>query len=597
MLLDARVDIPKDKGAIVLQKKCLCTYVLYTVSREYDSKNKRSNPKRVTIGKVCQDDPSKMIPNHRFSEFYPHIDLGINKESDNEELLPAPYRADSISIGPYAVINSICNDNNLKDCLEESFGKESAALTLDIASYLIVTEGNQALHYPTYAWDHALFTKNMHIYSDSAVSRHLKSITEDEMRSFFCSWNKNVSKDDYINISYDSTNKNCQAGDLELVGFGKPKTDAGTGIINVAVAYNETNEIPMFYEAYPGSIPDVCQLKYAIDLAVDYGYKYLRFILDRGYFSKENIEYIDSNGYHFVMMVKGFNTLVAPDIEPLIGTFECSLSNQIVGDVFGTTTEREFCGQKRYFHIYHNTLESGYQRRDFLNSLDSDKITLNKLIGVKFTPTAHHKQFFNLTFTEDGVLTGVSFNESAIRAKLKLCGYFSIITSEKMKAEEAYYLYKSRDVSEKLFCSSKTFIGSHCFRVHSDSALHGKLFIEFVALILRNRIFSLLKRELIRRGKSCKYLNVPAAVRELDKIKISRSPRSKYRLHYQLTKKQKQILAPFGISMNSIEEVAAKLSDLLAKQEAKPEQNDDYELEQKSVSDDYSERDAEDFYA
>ena len=28
-----------------------------------------------------------------------------------------------------------------------------------------------------------------------------------------------------IYISYDSTNKNCQAGDFALVEYGKPKTD------------------------------------------------------------------------------------------------------------------------------------------------------------------------------------------------------------------------------------------------------------------------------------------------------------------------------------------------------------------------------------
>ena len=32
-----------------------------------------------------------------------------------------------------------------------------------------------------------------------------------------------------------------------------------------------------------------------------------------------------------------------------------------------------------------------------------------------------------------------------------MCGYFCIITSENMKAKEAFELYKSRDASEKLF--------------------------------------------------------------------------------------------------------------------------------------------------
>ncbi|SFR86357.1 hypothetical protein SAMN02910262_02260 [[Clostridium] aminophilum] len=41
-----------------------------------------------------------------------------------------------------------------------------------------------------------------------------------------------------------------------------------------------------------------------------------------------------------------------------------------------------------------------------------------------------------------------------------LCGYFCIITSEKMTASQALVQYKGRDISEKLFRSDKTFIGS-----------------------------------------------------------------------------------------------------------------------------------------
>ena len=38
-----------------------------------------------------------------------------------------------------------------------------------------------------------------------------------------------------------------------------------------------------------------------------------------------------------------------------------------------------------------------------------------------------------------------------INKVIDLCGYFVIITSEKMTAKEALELYKGRDVSEKLF--------------------------------------------------------------------------------------------------------------------------------------------------
>ena len=55
----------------------------------------------------------------------------------------------------------------------------------------------------------------------------------------------------------DSTNKNCQAGDIDLVEFGKAKDDKGIPVFNVSIAFDKTNRVPLFYEEYPGSITDV----------------------------------------------------------------------------------------------------------------------------------------------------------------------------------------------------------------------------------------------------------------------------------------------------------------------------------------------------
>lgn len=40
----------------------------------------------------------------------------------------------------------------------------------------------------------------------------------------------------------------------------------------------------------PGSVVDISQLQFMHEKAMGYGYKKVGFILDRGYFSKENIQ-------------------------------------------------------------------------------------------------------------------------------------------------------------------------------------------------------------------------------------------------------------------------------------------------------------------
>ena len=51
------------------------------------------------------------------------------------------------------------------------------------------------------------------------------------------------------------------------------------------------------YEKYPGSNNDVSQLQYMIAKTKGYGYNNIGFILDRGYFSKENLKFMDENGF------------------------------------------------------------------------------------------------------------------------------------------------------------------------------------------------------------------------------------------------------------------------------------------------------------
>ena len=87
-------------------------------------------------------------------------------------------------------------------------------LFLDLAVYSIIAENNAAQYYPDYTYNHPLFTEKMKQYSDSTVLDFLNSVTDDQSTGFLNTWNESRNYQEKINISYDSTNKNCQAGDI-----------------------------------------------------------------------------------------------------------------------------------------------------------------------------------------------------------------------------------------------------------------------------------------------------------------------------------------------------------------------------------------------
>ncbi len=64
---------------------------------------------------------------------------------------------------------------------------------------------------------------------------------------------------------------------------------------------------------------------------------------------------------------------------------------------------------------------------------------------------------------------------------------------EEMTARAAQTHYKSSDDSEKLFRDDKSYLGNRTMRLYLDESTSAKLFIEFVALIIKNNIYTSLK--------------------------------------------------------------------------------------------------------
>lgn len=237
MYLDYVVDIPDVKGKITFRTKGQARYVYYEYSREYDPSKQYTNVKRVTIGKVLPEDENKMRPNENFRKYFPEV------EQPEEKTVSC--RSSCLKTGAYMIIDKAAKDLELDTKLQDSFGAKAAGIMLDLAAYSIITEGNAAQYYPDYAYNHPLFTPDMKCYSDSFISDFLRSIKENQRQDFLDQWNADRCKRERIYISYDSTNKNCQAGDIDIVEFGAAKVDAGLPIFNYAVGYDVNNREPL----------------------------------------------------------------------------------------------------------------------------------------------------------------------------------------------------------------------------------------------------------------------------------------------------------------------------------------------------------------
>lgn len=564
MYLDFLVKIPFVQGKITRRKKKDVVYIELEYDRIYDPVRQYTFPKRVTIGKLSETDSELMQPNQNFLKYFPDEELPETKNRTS--------RSSCLRVGAYFVLRKIIEEYNLIELLGGYFEQRDLGLFLDLAVYSIIAENNAAQYYPDYTYNHPLFTNGMKQYSDSTVSDFLNSVTDDQSIGFLNSWNETRNHREKIYISYDSTNKNCQAGDIEMVEFGHPKVDVGQPVFNYAVAYDTHNQEPLFYEKYPGSLNDISQLQFMLDKAFGYGYKKIGFILDRGYFSCENIQYMDKCGYSFVIMVKGMASLVNELVLEHKGTFESKRVNNIYEyGVYGKTVKhRLYAGDKkeRYFHLYHSISKESADRAGIENRLNQMTLYLKKYQNKVKEFGPGFEKYFNLHYDEKTQAFVLPEERcSVVERELDLAGYFCIITSEKMSAKEAIELYKSRDTSEKLFRGDKSYLGNKSIRVYSEESARAKIFVEFVAMILRCKMYTKLKEEMKKLEKKPNYMTVPAALKELEKIEMVRQLDNVYRLDHAVTANQKTILNAFGLDANHIKYYASELSKELKKAE------------------------------
>ena len=564
MYLNCKMKIPYTEGKFTVKNIKGAPYVYYEYGRVYNKKKKYNEPQRTCVGKRDDEQPGFFYPNEKFLKFFPREMLPIERATGN--------RSGCIHIGAYLVIRKIISDYHLDEMLARIIGKD-AGFFLDLAAYSIITEDNAGQYYPDYAYNHALFTNDMRIYSDSKVSDFLNGITVDQRISFLNEWNRHRDHREKIYISYDSTNKTCQAGDIDLVELGHAKEGIETDIFNYSIAYDRNNREPLFYEAYPGSIVDISQLQFTLKKAKSYGYEHVGFILDRGYFCKENISFMDENGYDFVIMVKGMKSLVSELVLQVQGGFENDRKNSIRAyKVSGTTVKRKLFAtdkKERYFHIYYDDGKKASEREKLEYKIDRMGKKLKELMGEPIRPAGDYKKYFDLVFWHEGqpdekFMSGIEFND-VINREIRLCGYFVIVTSAKMTAEEALTLYKSRDGSEKTFRGDKSYLGAHCERVYSNESIDAKIFIGFVATIIRCRLYTLLKDESNRMDKKQNYMTVPAALKELEKIEMLRGADNEYNLDYAVTATQKAILKAFDMTAENVHKQARGISSDLAR--------------------------------
>ncbi|TDW16087.1 transposase [Breznakia blatticola] len=540
------IKVERPEGSIVYPNG----YVYITAKKVYIKEKKHNQNKRVSIGKAIDD--NLMIPNDNARKFFPEW----------FELLEPLQHSDTLSIGNTMIIDKVLQSLEVGDLIDSIF-EDDSPLIKDLIQYMIINESTVMQYFPTLMRRVPIYSDK--IYSDTTIGRMFKERISLKDREFFLhSWNQmNHAKTVYI--SYDSTNMNTCSEGIELAEFGHAKADDEVPIVNLSYAIDQETGTPLYYEQYPGSINDNSQLKYMVDKAIGYGYEGIGLILDRGYFSSDNLGYIARKGYDLVMMVKTNQTAIKEAIEENRLKIADKVAYYIEPyGVYGKTVKKQLYKNSEdqyYVHVYYDGEKANNQRLGLLNVYQKmEKELEEKTSKTMLSKREDLKRFekgFKITYDDNGYLKKYTKRTDKIQKEIDAMGYFVLVTSKEMSAEEALTIYRDRDTVEKLFRSLKSNLGYDGFGVHDDVSLEAKTFVTFLANIVRNDIY--VKTKGLRK-KNRKQYTIPAIINEMNKVEVSRNINSEYIRRYGITKKQKEILKPFGIDNKEVEAYTQRLN-------------------------------------
>lgn len=538
--------IERPKNTKIIGKNTPNQYIYFVTGKVYNKKTKfADDKKRICIGKMIDD--THFMPNDNYFEIFGN-ESGYTL-SDN------PNRSDTLKIGAFLLIQKLMKDMNLEDVLEAVYGAETYKMIVDVVSFMLVSESSSYQYFPDFMYNHN--GMNTDIRQDTYISRFLKTeLNEENTKLFLAGWN-NINKESQkmVYINYDSTNMNTHSKGIELAEYGHAKVDEGLPQVNVSYVVKQENCRPLFYEVYPGSIIDNTEFEYMIQKAKEYGYKKIGVVLDRGYYSKKNVEYLRE--YGFLMMVKGNN----PEIRKCIDKNMIKLKNldgYIKEHLLASATEeiKLFATdkEKTYVHIYYDDVRASEERKVCELGIIKMEEELEHLAKKKIVTkdrTTRYEKMFKLRFDQYGYLEDFQRNEKEINNVKTHLGFFSLISNVEKNAAEAIEIYRNRDQVEKMFMMIKSGMDMEKFGVQSDEGLQGKIELAFIASIIRSEINEKMK---VLRKTNRKEYTVPSVIKALENIEVTRNTKGSYIRRYALTSKQKKILKEFGMDDKYINE-------------------------------------------
>jgi transposase len=517
------VDLP-NKGLIVAHSGKY-PYVYHVTETYRDSAGHPTN-KRRSIGKLDKG-TGKLIPNNAYYEIY-----GVQEESS------LPVSAGEIhEAGVTFLAARVFSSLGIDIMLNDVFGADRSGALTTVAAYMLL-EGNVMSYIEDFC-ERSLCGRHI---SDKTASRLFASVTSPERMGFFQKWVLCRVQNEYI--AYDVTSFSSYSEGIADTEWGYNRDGERLPQINMGLYLGQTSLLPVFYVTYPGSIVDKSHLPFMMAYNTDLGIENVRFVMDKGFVSTGNMEYMRASGHPFLAAVEGrFKAFKDTLTEHRVQVRSSRNHIDSLG-VFGLGVKGRFYGIAATLHIYYDPDREAAQTADMYRKIASEKEELAQLSEATEEQLRKYEKHFLIT--REGKKFTFEVNHEAVDSLACGFGYFSLLTNDSLTSEEALTIYRRKDTIEKAFSEIKNHIDMKRLRTHNQATTDGKMFCAFLSLILRMHIGNVLAPWMREND-----FTMERVLREMTKVRVI-STGSRKRLLNPLTKRQREILSALGASEDNM---------------------------------------------
>jgi transposase len=349
---------------------------------------------------------------------------------------------------------------------------------------------------------------------------------------------------------YDTTSISSYSEYIESVRWGKNKDNVPLPQLNIAAAMDAGSKLPVYFKNIAGNINDVSMIRSLLADAGQLGAGRMRLCLDRGFYSKGNIDALMKEHMKFLIGLKTSYSYVNDAIDKHCKDLREWRNYNKSERVFGICVPHEWeCEQVRSrTRKTEKTVKRAYLLLYYMpERAVKDEEKFAQLLKCLSDELDHdhrhdgHERLYERYFkrTRGGKFVG---REEIIEAERARFGYFALLSNDAtLSAKDALATYRAKDMIEKAFSDIKGRLDFRTPKVENTETLRGKLLCVFIALILACEL-----RRRMSAADLYEHYTLHELLDELDIIECYECEGHRPRV-LAITKKQRDIYKAVGI--------------------------------------------------